>query len=1018
MALQEEKPVQVTRSQVMDLIHNATSRAHTLFQKLLDPRRDIDQECGYQYDQVPIEVLKRLFDVHAIATRVVEVMPMESWQVQPDVFEDDDPDVQTPFEKDFEEMCNGLRGKSWFKGQEGNPFWECLKRADVLSGIGHFGVILLGFDDGLPYDQPVAMLQEYIDMVSAPDTSQEMLNPQGDPGIDNEDDNHQEQPYGTKPGMGSIDAQYQAGFGSTDVPLPVATPGTKRKLVYMRPFDESLVQVIRLESNPASPRFGHPLAYRITLQDINQDNEQSVTGTTMANPEVHWTRVIHIADNTGNSEVFGTPRQNPVYRHLANLYKLYAAAPEMFWRGAMNGLSFETHPQLGGDVTLPPELKDNIENYRNSLQRDLVTVGMTVKTLAPTLADATPYILSQIEAICIKIACPKRVFMGSERGELASSQDDSSWNDKIRSRENGHCTPRIITPTTDRLIATCVLSIPKGVKQEPGTDPAEDQTQNPDTGDLATNAFPDSLQEKKPSDTPDTGNTPPAFGKPAEVKPPVKPSMGDPNKAKKIRPGYQVVWPDLDSETASQKAAIALQITQALAAYVSGNLEAVIELKDWLVMVIGWTEDRARAVIQSKLDALGQDDRLTPDPQEAQQKQMDMQSQQMQQDHELKKAALDKAPAGLVVPGKEEPGQFKGGQPPQLAGKKPVPVANQEQDNDWENVEEPEPETVLETNSDRVRAILRRHQLLLNYSPNQPRDSQGRFGSGSGSKVKTTKGETLHGVTRSADKVWVDSDGHPAPEHIQKLGIPPAWKNVHVNPDPNGTLFAKGVDSKGRVQSKYSANHEASQTAAKFGRVSELRKKREGIFKEVEKDSKNPATKENAECLKVIMQTGIRPGSSKDTGAEHKSYGATTLLGKHVQTKEDGSTVLKFATGKNKGREVEFPINDPATAAMLKFRSKNAGESGNLFGTDATSLRDYSKNKDGKGFKTKDHRTALGTETAVREIQARPRPKTKTEYKAQVKEVATVVSKTLGNTPSIALKSYIDPTVFSGWNNF
>jgi len=43
-------------------------------------------------------------------------------------------------------------------------------------------------------------------------------------------------------------------------------------------------------------------------------------------------------------------------------------------------------------------------------------------------------------------------------------------------------------------------------------------------------------------------------------------------------------------------------------------------------------------------------------------------------------------------------------------------------------------------------------------------------------------------------------------------------------------------------------------------------------------------------------------------------------------------------------------------------------------------------------------------------------PATESEYKSQVKEVATLVSKTLGNTPPVALKSYIDPQVFVAWN--
>jgi hypothetical protein len=45
-----------------------------------------------------------------------------------------------------------------------------------------------------------------------------------------------------------------------------------------------------------------------------------------------------------------------------------------------------------------------------------------------------------------------RVFKGSERGDLASSQDDEKWNDRVAHRNNFHVTPRVIVPFVDRMI--------------------------------------------------------------------------------------------------------------------------------------------------------------------------------------------------------------------------------------------------------------------------------------------------------------------------------------------------------------------------------------------------------------------------------------------------------------------------------------------------------------------------------------------------------------------------------------
>ena len=280
---------------------------------------------------------------------------------------------------------------------------------------------------------------------------------------------------------------------------------------------------------------------------------------------------------------------------------------------------------------------------------------------------------------------------------------------------------------------------------------------------------------------------------------------------------------------------------------------------------------------------------------------------------------------------------------------------------------------------------------------------------------QTTKaGEVLHPVTRGADGTWRTATGAAAPAHVQKLGIPPAWQNVVANPNPNGNLLAKGIDKKGKVQFRYSDNHSMRAAADKFGRVSELRKKREQIFQEVEKDIK--AGVEEALVTKLVMKTGMRPGSEVDTKADYKSYGATTLEGRHIVKTKDG-VVVRFVPGKKKGQEIEMPITDKKLASQLLERSAKAGKDGRLFDTTADAVRSYSKTKDGGGFKTKDHRTALGTETAASAIRDMPVPKNQKEYKAAVKQVSTAVSNVLGNTPSIAFKSYIDPSIWTVWKD-
>lgn len=388
-----------------ELMTNATSMREEALRRLLDPSNGavVDEECGY-----PVTITKqdyrKLYEREPLATRVIHVLPNECWGCTPTVYEDEDSETITAFEEAWDGITKTLRGTSFYKQERGSPVWEYLKRVDQLSGIGSFGLLLIGIDDGLPLDQPVAGIEE----------------------------------------DGTFEGEAVA----------------SRKLLYLRAFDESYVEVAAYEKDSKNPRYGQPTYYNITMN--RPDNAPIVgEGLETGQRRVHWTRVLHVADNLDTSEIFGVPRMRPVYNRLHDLHKLYGGSAEMYWQGAFGGLSLETHPQLGGDVAVDAEAtRDQLEDRRLRLQRDILLMGMHATPLAPTVVDPTPQINVQIEAICILIGVPKRVFMGSERGELSSSQDDSTWNERKAERQNNYLTPRLIVPFIDRLIAMGVLPVP------------------------------------------------------------------------------------------------------------------------------------------------------------------------------------------------------------------------------------------------------------------------------------------------------------------------------------------------------------------------------------------------------------------------------------------------------------------------------------------------------------------------------------------------------------------------------
>ena len=57
---------------------------------------------------------------------------------------------------------------------------------------------------------------------------------------------------------------------------------------------------------------------------------------------VHWSRVIHIAENAGGTGVYGLPRLQSVYNRLEDLLKIMAGSGESAWRLLYKGLVAST----------------------------------------------------------------------------------------------------------------------------------------------------------------------------------------------------------------------------------------------------------------------------------------------------------------------------------------------------------------------------------------------------------------------------------------------------------------------------------------------------------------------------------------------------------------------------------------------------------------------------------------------------------------------------------------------------
>lgn len=243
--------------------------------------------------------------------------------------------------------------------------------------------------------------------------------------------------------------------------------------------------------------------------------------------------------------------------------------------------------------------------------------------------------------------------------------------------------------------------------------------------------------------------------------------------------------------------------------------------------------------------------------------------------------------------------------------------------------------------------------------------------------------------------------------------IPPAWSDVHIADDlDTAKLLVKGKDAKGRTQSVYSAAHTEGQAAAKFERIKQLVPHLDKLDHALERDAGHD---DSAAALLLIRRLGMRPGSEKATGAEKHAHGATNLRAGHATV--DGTTTTLDFTGK-KGVHIRLTTDDPLIASVIGERLKSRHGDDRLFDTDEAKTRAYMRSTGvPAGFLLKDLRTLRANVVALREIKARgdAKPKTKAEFLRWRRQVASVVSAQLGNTPTLALSSYINPSVFSDW---
>jgi DNA topoisomerase-1 len=258
-------------------------------------------------------------------------------------------------------------------------------------------------------------------------------------------------------------------------------------------------------------------------------------------------------------------------------------------------------------------------------------------------------------------------------------------------------------------------------------------------------------------------------------------------------------------------------------------------------------------------------------------------------------------------------------------------------------------------------------------------------------------------------------------ERIEKLAIPPAWKDVSISPRPGAKVQATGRDKAGRKQYLYHADFRAAQEQAKYDRLIRFAEKlpelRAAMAEHLDHDGLD-RERVSAIALRLIDLGWFRVGSERYV-RESRTYGITTLTKRHVTVR--GNRIALAFRGKHKVQVRSTLVDEELAAAMKELLAVKGARvfeyewEGTLYNLTSKRLNDYVKLYLGPDFSAKDFRTWGGTLTAAVAFAERSRrdgfPETKTDEQRSISAVMRRVAAELGNTPAVCRASYVSPAV-------
>jgi DNA topoisomerase-1 len=275
--------------------------------------------------------------------------------------------------------------------------------------------------------------------------------------------------------------------------------------------------------------------------------------------------------------------------------------------------------------------------------------------------------------------------------------------------------------------------------------------------------------------------------------------------------------------------------------------------------------------------------------------------------------------------------------------------------------------------------------------------------------------------------MYLDEDGARITDaevvaRVTALVIPPAWRDVWISPDPFGHIQATGVDQRGRTQYLYHPRWRERRDQQKFDDMIAFARALPALRAVVDHDiALGDLSREQVlACAARLLDRGFFRIGSEVYKVTNETYGLATMLKRHVTCSGD---MIRFDyVAKESKRRVQAII-DPEVAAIVSTlkRRRGGGEEllaykdrdGRWCDVRSPDINAYLKAATSLDVSAKDFRTWGATVLAAVGLAViEPSELTPTGRKRAIARAVREVAFYLGNTPTVARNSYIDPRVF------